>query len=457
MLQFPKGFFWGSATSATQSEGSVEGDGKGQNIWDLWFDLEPYKFHGQVGPQNTTTMYSNYINDIELLKQTGHNSFRTSISWARMFPNGYGEVNEQAVTFYKDYFTRLRNEGIEPFVNLYHFDMPVCLQEIGGWENLEVVHHYEAFASTCFELFGDVVKYWITFNEPIVHVECGYLNTFHYPMEVDPKKAVQVGYYTQLASALAIQSYKKTQDGKIGIVLNLTPAYARSKNPADQDASRIAELFANKSFLDPSVHGEYPQELIEILKEHDLLPVYTQEELDIIKNNTVDYLGVNYYQPMRVQAKECMPNPKAPVTPHSFFDAYVMPGRKMNPHRGWEIYEQGIYDIAMNIKTNYNNIPWLITENGMGVEGELKFKENGMIQDDYRIAFYEDHLRYLHKGIEEGSNCFGYQVWTFIDCWSWLNSYKNRYGFVELDLETQKRTIKKSGLWFKQVSENNGF
>ena len=152
-----------------------------------------------------------------------------------------------------------------------------------------------------------------------------------------------------------------------------------------------------------------------------------------------------------------MPNPDAPFFPNYYYDSYEMPGRKMNPYRGWEIYPQGIYDIAINIRDNYNNIPWLITENGMGVENEERFIKDGMIIDDYRIEFMKDHLRYLHKGIEEGSNCFGYQVWTFIDCWSWLNSYKNRYGLVSLDLKTQERTIKKSGYWFKELSDNKGF
>ena len=135
-----------------------------------------------------------------------------------------------------------------------------------------------------------------------------------------------------------------------------------------------------------------------------------------------------------------------------------MPGRRMNPYRGWEIYPEAMYDIAMNLKNNYNNIPWYISENGMGVEGEDRYKnEDGIIEDDYRIDFIKEHLEHLHRGIEEGSNCFGYHTWTPIDCWSWLNAYKNRYGYISVDLDTQKKTIKKSGRWIKEVTENNGF
>lgn len=458
MIRFPDNFYFGSATSATQCEGAYNKDGKGLNIWDLWSDKEPNRFFNGVLSYDTSTFYDNYKDDIKLLKDIGHNSFRTSISWSRLFPKGYGEINKKAVEFYRNVFEELKKNDMEPFVNLYHFDMPASLQEIGGWENYNVTEYYKEYAKTCFELFGDIVKRWFTFNEPIVHVECGYLNCYHYPCKVDPKAAVQVAYHTALASAKAIREYHKlNQSGKIGIVLNLTPAYPRSDNPADVKAARIAELFANKSFLDPSVKGEYDSELIDMIKEHNIMPKYTDEDLNIIKENTVDFLGVNYYQPIRVCARRSMPNPEAPFMPDYYYDNFEMPGRKMNPYRGWEIYPKGIYDIAINIKNNYGNIEWMITENGMGVENEERFKINGRIEDDYRIDFYKDHLTWLHKGIEEGSNCIGYHVWTGIDNWSWLNAYKNRYGLVELDLKTQKRTVKKSGEWFKELSKNKGF
>lgn len=203
--------------------------------------------------------------------------------------------------------------------------------------------------------------------------------------------------------------------------------------------------------------GQYPRELVDILEKHGLRPETTEEELTIIKENMVDFLGVNYYQPLRVQAPSEDRWNGEPTFLSQYFQSYDKPDKKINPHRGWEIYEEELYDIAKNIQENYGNIEWLVTENGMGVEGEDVFEENGMIQDDYRIHFMEDHLIQLHRGIDEGANCKGYMVWTFIDCWSWLNAYKNRYGLISLDIETQKRTIKKSGYWFKQVSEENGF
>ena len=459
MINFPQDFLWGTSTSGPQTEGRFAGDGKGDNLWDYWYQVEPHRFRFQEGPGLTSTFYENWEEDIELLVETGHTAFRTSIQWSRIFPKGRGEVNPVGVAFYRKVFERIKSKGIHLMVNLYHFDLPFALQEEGdGWENKETVYAYRDYARFCFETYGDLVDQWITFNEPIVPVEFGYFYDAHYPHKVDAAAAVKVAYHTQLASSLAVQACHEVDPSyRIGVVLNLPPAYPRSQHPADVKAARIAELFQAKSFLDPSVLGTYPPELVEILRERALLPEVDPSDLELIKEHTVDFLGVNYYQPMRVSAPRYAPNPESPMLVEQFYEPYVMPGRKINPHRGWEIYEQGLYDIAQNIKENYGNIEWLLTENGMGVEGEEKFRQNGEIQDDYRIDFVKDHLRELHRAIQEGANCKGYLMWTFIDCWSWLNGYKNRYGLVELDLATQERRLKKSGHWFRELSQQNGF
>ncbi|WED24605.1 glycoside hydrolase family 1 protein [Vibrio sp. JC009] len=455
---FPENFYWGSAASATQTEGAAFEGGKADSIWDHWFKTQPNRFHNQVPATEASTFYQNYQSDIQLMKDIGHNSFRTSISWSRLIPDGTGEVNQEAVAFYNNVIDELVKQDIEPFICLFHFDMPMAMQEIGGFESREVLDAYERYAEICFKLFGDRVKHWFTFNEPIVPVEGGYLYDFHYPNVVDFKRAATVAYHTILAHAKAVKKYRSLNlDGQIGIILNLTPSYPRSENPADKEASRICDLMFNRSFLDPAVKGEYPQELVELLKEHDQLPQVEAGDCELVAGGKIDLLGINYYMPRRVKARDSAVNPDAPFMPERFFDYYEMPGRKMNPHRGWEIYEKGVYDILVNVRDNYGNLPCYISENGMGVEGEEKFLENGQIQDDYRIDFIRDHLSWLHKGIEEGANCIGYHLWTFIDNWSWSNAYKNRYGFYRLDLDTQQRSVKKSGEWFAKVSHDNGF
>lgn len=459
---FPEGFWWGSATSGPQSEGSFNKPHK--SVFDYWYEVEPEAFFNKVGPEVTSNFYNSYKEDLSMLKEIGLNSFRTSIQWTRLIKDlETGEPDEDGIRFYNDVIDETIKNGMIPVMNLHHFDLPVKLYDkYGGWESKYVVELFAKFAETAFKLFGDRVKHWTTFNEPMVVVEGQYLYQFHYPKVVSGKKAMQALYNLNLASAKAINRFKELgcdkDGGKIGIVLNLTPAYPRSNNEEDLNAAKIADTIFNYSFLDPAIKGEFPSLLVDILSENNIMWDFTEEEMKTIKENTIDFLGVNYYQPRRVKAKESEFDNSRGWFPEKHFDYYDMPGKRMNPYRGWEIYPQAMYDIAINIRDNYNNIPWYISENGMGVEGEEKYKdESGVIQDDYRIEFFEEHLEYLHRGIEEGSKCFGYHSWTPIDCWSWANAYKNRYGYIAVDLETQKKTIKKSGKWIKEVAKNNGF
>ena len=460
--KFPTNFLWGSATSGPQSEGRF--NKAHRNIFDYNYDESPEMFFNNVGPNVASNFYNSYKEDIKMLKEIGLNSFRTSIQWTRLIDDFENcTINEDGSRFYNDVIDECIKNGIEPIMNLHHFDLPIDLYtKYGGWESKHVVDLFVKFAEVAFKSFGDRVKYWTTFNEPIVIVEGQYLYKFHYPMIVDGKKAVQTMFNINLASAKAIAKYRELgyekNGGKIGIILNLTPSYPRSDSKEDLRAAEIADCFFNRSFLDPAIKGEFPYTLVEVLENDNVIWKATDEEYEIIKNNTVDFLGVNYYQPRRVKAKESDFNNENGWMPDKYFDNYEMPGRKMNPYRGWEIYPEALYDIALNLRDNYNNIPWYVSENGMGVEGEERYKnKDGIIEDDYRIEFIEDHLKQLHKGITEGSNCFGYHTWTPIDCWSWLNAYKNRYGFISVDLPTQIKTIKKSGIWIKEVADNNGF
>ena len=459
MKTFPNNFWWGAATSGPQSEGRF--NKKHTNVFDYHFEIEPEKFHNQVGPDVASNFYNSYKEDIHMMRSIGMNSLRTSIQWSRLIDDlETNTVNQDAVDFYNNVIDTMLAEGMTPVMNLHHFDLPVELYDkYGGWESKKVVELYVGFAEKCFELFGDRVKFWATHNEPMVVVEGEYLFQFHYPNIVNGKKAVQVAYNLNLASAKAIQAFRKLNiaDAQIGTILNLTPTYAASDAPEDQEAARIAELWNNKMFLEPAVYGHFPAELEELLTKDKVLWETSDEEKEILKNNTVDFLGVNFYHPNRVKAPDVAPNSVGEWMPDRYYDAYDMPGRRVNLDRGWEIYPKALYDIAVNIKENYKNIPWYVSENGMGVSNEERFKNSaGTIEDDYRIDFVQEHLDWLHKGIEEGSNCFGYHMWTPIDCWSWLNSYKNRYGFISNNIHTQIKTIKKSGYWFKEVTERNG-
>lgn len=459
--KFPDNFWWGAATSGPQSEGSFNKMHK--NVFDYWYEIEPEAFYDKVGPAVTSNFYNSYKEDLALIKEIGLNSFRTSIQWSRLIKDfETAEVDEDGVGFYNNVINECLKNNITPVITLHHFDLPIELyNKYGGWESKYVTDLFAKFAVKCFELFSDRVKYWTTFNEPIVVVEGEYLYQFHYPKLVDGRKAVQVLYNINLASAKAIKAFREgnfNKDAQIGIVLNLTPSYPRSNSERDLKAAEIADLFFNRSFLDTAIKGEFPDMLVKLLSDEEVLWKGSFEEAEIIKNNTIDFLGVNFYQPRRVKAKETPVDLSKGWMPDRYFDNYDMPERRMNPYRGWEIYPKALYDIAINIKDNYGNIPWYVSENGMGVQDEERFKNSeGIIEDDYRIDFIKEHLVWLHKGIEEGANCFGYHLWTPIDCWSWLNAYKNRYGYIALDLKTQKKTVKKSGYWIKETAKNNGF
>lgn len=460
MRQFPENFWWGAATSGPQSEGRF--DKKHKNMFDYWYDIEPEAFYNYVGPDTASNFYNSYADDIAKMKEVGLNSLRTSIQWTRLIDDlETNTVNLQAVDYYNRVIDTFLENGIRPIFNLHHFDLPVELyHKYGGWESRHVVELFVGFAEKCFQYFGDRVKEWVVHNEPMVVVDGEYLYQFHYPKLVDGKKAVQVAYHLNLATAKTIRLYREKgfdkEGGRIGTVLNLTPTYAASEEPEDQAAAHFAELWNNKMFLEPAVHGHFPEELVSVLEKDGVLWKTEAGDEELFAENTVDFLGVNFYHPNRVKRPDISPDSVGDWLPSRYYDNYEMPGRRMNIDKGWEIYPKALYDIAVNVRDNYRNIPWFVSENGMGVSREERFMgENGQIQDDYRINFIKEHLEWLHKGIQEGSNCFGYHLWTPIDCWSWTNAYRNRYGLISNDIHTQVKTIKKSGYLLKGVIEKN--
>ena len=459
-LKFPKDFWWGAATSGPQLEGRF--NKKHANIFDYDFEKFPEHFWHGIGPDVASNFYNDFREDIRLMKKAGLNSVRTSIQWSRLIDDlEEGTVNPEAVEFYNAVIDEFLSNGIRPIINLHHFDLPVeLLHKYGGWANKQVISFYVKYAEQCFRLFGDRVSDWFTHNEPMVVVEGGYLYQFHYPDLVDGKLAVQVAYNLQLASSLAIQKYREVNqnsDGKIGIILNLSPNYPASQDKEDIAAAHFADLWQNRLFMDASVKGKFPDELVEILTKDGVLWNSTLEELETIKNNKVDMFGVNFYHPNRAQRPHYSPDSlTVDWLPNKYFDDYKMVGARMNVDKGWEIYPQTLYNIAKNIQKNYGNIPWFVSECGIGVSNEDRYlNRDGLIEDDYRIQFVQEHLYWLHKAIDEGANCYGFHLWTPIDCFSWRNSYRNRYGLISVNIHTQKKCLKKSAYFFKNLAEKS--
>lgn len=456
--KFPENFSWGSAVWAQGVEGAISAEGKAMTVFEKYYEQAPERFYKQQGPGHTLDWVHKYREYADLLENLHHKSFRTSISWARLMPDGV-HVDEQAAAYYRDMLQDLKHRGIDVWIVLYWFDMPVLFENQGGFTNRAILKDFVYYAKTCFDLFDDLVDIWYVYNEPVPDADFKYLFEACYPNKVDFKMHTQAIYHMILAHALIVKEYHEgNYHKKIGSVLNDAAVYPRSDHLADQEAAKRCELLNFKCFMDPLIKGEFPKGYFELLKKADAVPEYSDGDLKIIRENTMDVLGINYYYPERVKAKVHLADFNGVVTRESFYDEYEMPGRNMNVSRGWEIYPKALYDTLLIIKEEYGNIECYITENGIGIENEEQFRnQDGKINDEYRIIFMEDHLKWVHKAIKDGVNLRGYHVWSFIDLWSPTNQFKNLYGLVEFQRSTMTAKYKASALWYQNVIEQNGF
>ena len=457
--RLPDDFFFGAALSGPQTEGMWQAYGKLENLWDTWSNLDLHAFHNRVGSYGGNDMGTRFAQDFAMLHELGLSSARTSIQWSRLM-DADGHLNQAGASFYHELFAAAREAGIEPYVNLYHFDMPTYLFRRGGWESREVVEAYAAYARAAFTEFGQEIEHWFTFNEPIVEPEQRYTYGAWYPFHHDLAQGCRVQYGISLAHALAVDAFRELQeagivraDAKIGLINCFAPPYTREDpTPADLEAVRMMDGLHNRWWLDLVTKGALPQDVIDTLASRGVqLPVRVGDEA-ILARGIVDWLGFNYYQPARVQAPEYDTDELGnPV----FARPYVWPDAVMNKSRGWEIYPKGIYDFAMTMTRDYPDLEWFVSENGIGIEEHRAARTaDGRIDDTaYRVPFVRDHLRWIARAIAEGARCRGYHYWGVIDCWSWVNAFKNRYGFIEVDLtQGYERRFKASADWLREVT-----
>lgn len=456
--EFPKNFKWGSAVWAQGTEGAFDKDGKAPTVWDEYYRLSPERFYNEVGPSETLNWYEDYEKYAQLAKDIGHNSFRTSILWARLLPDGKN-VNEKAVEFYTNMFKSFKEKGMELSIVLYWFDMPLLFEKQGGFTKRDVIEPFAYYCQKCFELFDGLVDIWYIYNEPIVDVMIKYQNDMCYPNLLDWNLANNAIYNMVVAHAKVVEVFKNgNYQGKIGSVLNHGHIYARSEHPADLLAKHRVELMMQLSYEEPLLLGKVSEEWLAFVKEYGAQIDVYEEDAQLIANNTISVLGLNIYSPERVKCLSYQRNPEAPITFDSFSEPYIMHGRQMNADRGWEIYPKCLYDTLMLMKEKYGNPEMRITENGMGIQNEYRFRnKEGQIQDDYRIDYVKKHLIWAHKAIQEGVHLVGYNMWSFVDLWSPSNQFKNCYGFYEYDLKSGETKRKKSADWFEYVTEVNGF
>ncbi|MGL5721023.1 MAG: GH1 family beta-glucosidase [Brevinema sp.] len=465
-MAFPKDFLWGAASASYQVEGAWNEDGKGLSIWDEYVRIPGKTFEGTTGDV-AVDHYHRYKEDVRLMKEMGLKSYRFSISWARVLPNGVGEVNEKGVEFYNNLINELIANDIVPFITLYHWDLPLELQKKGGWENKEMITEaFKEYAKLCFSRFGDRVQHWITFNEAIVFVMLGYIANAHPPDISDPHKAYQVSHNVNVAHAKAVLLFREMKiKGQIGITHVLDPTYPASDKPEDIQAAHYGETDSLYWFYDPILLGTYPQDKLDYIAQHYGKLDITPAEMDMLKKAKSDFIGVNYYQRKIVEAHD--PNQKVKIAQGrenstggsenvSLCGRYkkVQPKHLVYTKWMWEIYPQGLYDGMKRIQDRYGNLPIYITENGLGDEDRL---DGAQILDEPRIDYIQKHLLACEQAIKDGIPLKGYYAWSFTDLLSWLNGYKKQYGFVYVDHKKNlERRKKNSYYWYKKVIETDG-
>ena len=451
-LPIPDGFLIGTSSSAWQVEG-VSGKSPEQKSWaELFYETDPGRWHDGIGPQKASDFYHRYSEDIEKIASAGLNAFRITIQWARFMKDALtGEVDPEAAAYYHSVIDTIKKKGMKPVVSLEHWDIPAVLFETGdGWASRQTVELYADYVEKVLAEFHDDVDLWFAFTEPNIPIDNGYLKKLWYPFRHDPRAAYQAHFHKILATAKAVEISRKYPNVQMGAMIHLTPVYPASDDQADLTAAYYADLFEVRLYLDAYVKGEIPADVFTELAKHDCSIDVREEDLEQIRNHPVDILGIDYYFPIRVKART---EPyTGPFSPHYYYEDYVWPQREFNADRGWEIYPQAIYDTAIRLRDDYGNPSWIVTENGIGIENEGRWRnDQGQIEDDYRIDFIRRHLFQTLKAREEGCDVGGYFIWSFIDNVSALNAFKNRYGLLELDLDTYERKPKKSLDWLKKV------
>jgi 6-phospho-beta-glucosidase len=443
----PKEFLWGGAVTSFQTEGAWNEGGKGPSI----VDARPV-------PENHSDwkvaidFYNRYKEDISLFKELGFNAYRTSISWSRIIPDGEGEINEEGLKFYDDLFDEMLANGIQPVITLYHFDLPLALAvKYNGFASRKVVDLFERYARVVFERYAGKVKYWLTFNEQNLVLT----NTHHWgatlPDDNQEAFRYQITHNAFIAHAKAVKAlHELVPGGKMAGMVTYLTTYPATSKPEDTIANLKAKELLNDFYFDVFAHGEYPSYITSDLHSKGIMPVFEEGDAELLKENTVDYLSISYYQSQTVKH---IPGNKGAlisgVTPN--------PNLKTNEW-GWAIDPMGLRVALKDMYARYR-LPIFITENGIGAREELD--ENDTVDDQYRIDYLKGHIQQMKLAMEEGVDVFGYLMWGSTDILSSKGEMKKRYGFVfvnrdETDLRDMKRYKKKSFDWFKKVTASNG-
>ena len=426
---FPVDFRFGVAMAAYQIEGAVAEDGRGPSIWDT-FSHRPGAVAGGDTGDVACDHYHRWREDLDLMAALGVESYRFSISWPRVQPDGRGELNRAGVEFYRRLCEGIRERGIEPVATLYHWDLPQARQAAGGWAARDTAERFAEYAALMGDALGGVVDAWITHNEPWVVAFLGHAEGIKAPGIRDWPTALRASHHLLLSHGWAAEALRGR--GPVGITLNLAPV--RSD---DRGAALRMDGYLNRWFLDPVFRGRYPEDMVaHYERRYGPLDVVRAGDLEAI-SAPIDFLGVNYYNPQRVR-----PDPaRQPLE----LSAVLPP--PPTTAMGWEVDPDGLHELLVRVRRDYGNVPIYITENGAAFEDGPVV--NGTLEDPRRVEYLRSHLAALAQAVADGVDVRRYFAWSMLDNFEWEHGYSKRFGLVYVDYATQRRVPKRSGLWYR--------
>ncbi|WP_433324208.1 GH1 family beta-glucosidase [Spirillospora sp. CA-294931] len=452
-VTFPPGFLWGAATAAYQIEGAARDDGRGPSVWDT-FSRTP----GKVADGHTGDVacdhYHRFRDDVGLMAELGLGVYRFSVAWPRVQPDGSGPANPRGLDFYDRLVDALLNAGIVPYATLYHWDLPQALEDRGGWTERDTAFRFADYAAVVRERLGDRVELWSTVNEPWVAAFLGYGSGVHAPGRTSAHDAFRAAHHLLLAHGLSVRELRAGGAARVSLTLNLAPVVGRGggAGPAGPDtaAADLVDALLNRQFLDPVLRGGYPEPVLAAAARLGGLDHVRDGDAAVIAE-PIDLLGVNYYNPTYVAAAPGTPaDPAFPGSEGVAFPPADPPLTAM----GWPIVPDGLGEVLVRLSRDYPGVPLIITENGAAFEDERG--PDGRVPDPCRIAYLDAHLRAAHAALASGADLRGYLVWSLMDNFEWAEGYGKRFGLVYVDYATQRRVLKDSARWFRDVISDNG-
>lgn len=436
---FGNDFLWGVATAAYQIEGAWNIDGKGENIWDHFTHSKGNIKNNENGDV-TCDFYHNFNGDLDILKSLNMNVFRFSTSWSRILPQGIGSVNQKGIDFYHRVIDKCLSNGIQPWPTLYHWDLPQALQEKGGWTNRDVVNWFTEYADLITRTYGDKVKNWMVLNEPMAFTALGYLIGYHAPGKKGLNNFIPATHHTTLCQAEGGRIIRKNvSNANIGTTFSCSHVMPWKNEERDKEAVKRWDTLLNRIFIEPAVGMGYPVDGLPALKRIEkYVKPGDMEKLSF----DFDFIGVQNYTREIAKYMWYVPVMKGLEIPPK------KRGVEETTEMNWEIYPEGIYKVIKKFASYKGVKKIIVTENGASFPD---YVVNDRVHDLKRIHYYKDYLAQVLRAKKEGVNIGGYFCWTLMDNFEWSEGYRPRFGLVYIDFETQKRIVKDSGLWFKEL------